>query len=291
MKLALGTAQLGLNYGAFNNGGQVRLEEAKAILECASVAGIDTVDTARAYGSSEDVLGSLLAAQRFRVVTKIASLEPARGKATAVREHIARSRAALRIDSLDTVLFHSAEDLLGEEANLCWAEAERARAEGTVIRLGVSVYDARQALAIAARFPVAVVQLPVSIFDQRAIENGALEKLRHLGIEVHARSVFLQGFALSDADKLPAGLARYRDTLSAFHAFARNQGASPLQAALGFVIAQPNIDRLVVGVQSAKELEEICAASHFSLDLDGAGAVASSDLQLLNPGLWTGSGG
>lgn len=286
MKLALGTAQIGLHYGTFNREGQIKFGEAKSILDYASAAGIDTIDTARAYGNSEDVLGSLRAAQRFRVVTKISSLGHSKDKAGAVEEQIARSKAALCAESLDTVLFHSAEDLLGDQANLCWNQAERAQADGTVVRLGVSVYDAVQALAIAERFPIKVVQLPVSVFDQRAIANGALAKLKAQGIEVHARSVFLQGFALCDPDNLPFSLMQFRPVLTTFRAFADGKGISPLAAALGFVRLQPYVDRVVVGVQSAKELEEICRASYQLLDLAGADVVASTEQQLLNPGMW-----
>ncbi len=286
MKLALGTAQFGLDYGAFNVDGKVNVAEAAAILNSAAVAGIDTIDTARAYGNSEEVLGALNAAHRFRVITKISSLSQATDKAVAVDESLALSRAALRTERIDTVLFHSADDLLGDRADEAWRTAERACVDGLVGNVGVSVYDAEQALAIAQRFPIKLVQLPVSIFDQRALMSGALVRLKARGIEVHARSVFLQGFALSDPLRLPAGLEQFRPQLALFRAFAERHSATALQAALGFVLANSSIDRLVVGVQSPKELEEICRASQHLLDLTGSDVVASSDLQLLNPGLW-----
>lgn len=290
MKLALGTVQFGLDYGAFNSAGRVDEAQARAILDVAQDAGIDTLDTARAYGTSEAVLGALGAGARFRIVTKIASLANAGDMAAAVVDSLAASRASLRCERLDAVLFHSASDLLGDRAAEAWAAAERARGDGLVGQIGVSVYDAEQALEIAGRFPIELVQLPVSTFDQRAIASGALDRLKQRGIEIHARSVFLQGFALSDPDSLPGGLGRFRPELAAFRALAARQSLTPLQAALGFVLAQQAIDRLVVGVQSAKELQEICEASQQPLDLTGTGSVASSDLQLLNPGLWPGDG-
>ena len=290
MKLALGTVQFGLDYGAFNAAGRVDERQAGEILDVALAAGIDTLDTARAYGTSEDVLGALNAATRFRIVTKIAALGAAGDKRQAVTESLATSRASLRTERLDAVLFHSAGDLLGPDAGAAWDAAERVCADGHVGVLGVSVYDADEALAIADRFPIRLVQLPVSIFDQRALASGALDRLKARGIEVHARSVFLQGFALSDPDHLPAGLARFAPTLATFRDFAARNDTSPLAAAVGFVLSQSCIDRLVVGVQSGRELQEICLASQMPLDLASAEEVASSELQLLNPGLWPANG-
>jgi aryl-alcohol dehydrogenase-like predicted oxidoreductase len=290
MKLALGTVQFGLDYGSINANGQVDRNEVGAILELAQAAGIDTLDTARTYGTSEELLGSLKAMERFRVVTKIAPLGQTINKDESLAESLSRSQAALRANRLDAALFHSADDLLADDATRTWSAAERACADGQIGQLGVSVYDAEQALAIAERFPIALVQLPVSIFDQRALASGALNRLQARGIEIHARSVFLQGFALSDPDSLPPGLARFKPELSAFRTFASRQGASPLVASLSFVLAQTCIDRVVVGVQSAKEMRDICSVNDQPIDLVGAADIASSNLQLLNPSLWATKG-
>lgn len=286
MKLALGTVQFGLNYGAFNQTGQVSDSEVAAILHHAETSGIDTLDTARAYGTSEAVLGHHNACARFRVVTKIKALSKEANKASAVVESLSESRAALGVETLDTVLFHSAPDLLGDDGASAWSAAESARDAGHLRRLGVSVYDHDEALAISARFPVQAIQLPINIFDQRAIASGALSKLKDRGVEIHARSAFLQGFALADPEALPAHLMRFRAQLEAFHAFAAEASTTPLSAALGFVLAQDAIDRVVVGVQSLAELKQVVASAEECPELSGAERVASDDPLLVNPAKW-----
>lgn len=52
MKLALGTVQFGLPYGVANQQGQVTETEVNSILDLASANGINTLDTAIAYGES-----------------------------------------------------------------------------------------------------------------------------------------------------------------------------------------------------------------------------------------------
>lgn len=286
MKLALGTVQFGLNYGAFNQTGQVSDSEVAAILHHAETSGIDTLDTARAYGTSEAVLGHHNACARFRVVTKIKALSKEASKASAVVESLSESRAALGVETLDTVLFHSAPDLLGADGARAWAAAEAARDAGQLRRLGVSVYDHDEAMAISARFPVQAIQLPINIFDQRAIASGALAALKDRGIEIHARSAFLQGFALADPEALPLHLIRFQAQLEAFHAFATEAGTTPLSAALGFVLAQDAIDRVVVGVQSLVEFKQVVASAKECPDLVDAHDIASEDQALLNPSRW-----
>ncbi|MGP1664729.1 MAG: aldo/keto reductase, partial [Rhodanobacter sp.] len=70
MKLALGTVQFGLPYGIANPGGQIGRDDAGQILALARESGIDTLDTAIAYGDSEACLGAV-GTKGFRVITKL----------------------------------------------------------------------------------------------------------------------------------------------------------------------------------------------------------------------------
>ena len=70
MKLALGTVQFGVPYGVANSTGQVPESEGSSILSYARTLGIDTLDTAIAYGESERRLGSIGVAG-WNVITKL----------------------------------------------------------------------------------------------------------------------------------------------------------------------------------------------------------------------------
>ncbi|MCB2076180.1 MAG: aldo/keto reductase, partial [Novosphingobium sp.] len=177
-------------------------------------------------------------------------------------------------------------DLLGEHGPTAWDAAERAQADGLVRSIGVSVYGHEEALAAADRFPVRTVQIPVSIFDQRPVRSGALAELAGRGVEIHARSVFLQGFALADPDTLPDNLVRFRNHLSRFRQFADHHGATPIAIALRYVAGIEPVSRMLVGVQSAGELEQILSCLTADGALEGAQAVAADDPDLLNPGRW-----
>ena len=73
MKIALGSAQFGLSYGVANVNGKVGISEASKICDVALANNVDTLDTAIAYGNSEEALGSI-GVDKFNVVTKLPAL-------------------------------------------------------------------------------------------------------------------------------------------------------------------------------------------------------------------------
>ncbi|HEY9348234.1 MAG TPA: aldo/keto reductase, partial [Inquilinus sp.] len=239
--LGLGTAQFGLDYGIANDRGICPPEDVAAILEAAAASGIGVLDTAPAYGTAEQVLGEVLpAAHRFRIVTKTPHLGGLRDESQirrAVRDAFAQSRAKLRRDRLAGLLTHNANDLLRPGGRALWAAMTELKQAGEVERIGASVYSAGQLDAVLARYPLDMVQLPWNAVDGR-IGPARLAALADQGIELHARSVFLQGLLLAppgraarispEAETL---VGRWRDAVAA-------TGADPAAAALGAVIGR-----------------------------------------------------
>jgi aryl-alcohol dehydrogenase-like predicted oxidoreductase len=280
MKIALGTVQFGLKYGAFNKGGQVAEAEAAAILDGALAAGIDTLDTAQAYGESEKVLGRLGAAGRFRIISKCPPLEDHPDVASRLRRALDGSLANLGSEKLAGFLLHRAEDFLGPQGDRIWRVLEGLQSEGQIESIGVSGYSAATVQEISARYPIDIAQLPANVLDPWYEDTRFSQRLA-----LHVRSVFLQGFLLSDPAALSPFHQQWRSVLEAFRARAAVHGLSPLQAALAPLLASPNINRLVLGVDSAAQLAEITAAAA------QAGAVrlgrfANTGPALLDPRKW-----
>lgn len=284
MRLALGTVQFGADYGAFNPTGRPGEEAVAECLDRAEAAGIDTLDTARAYGESEEVLGRLGAARRFRIVTKVASLGGA--GADGVARSLEASLAALRADRVQALMLHDAADLAGPDGDRIWRALDGLRAEGLIGKAGVSIYAPEEATALAARYPIDIVQAPYSVFDQRMRISGAFAELARRQVEIHVRSIFLQGFALADPASLPSGLASHRGLLERFRAGAAEAGVTPLRLALAAALGEPAVDRAVIGVDGPAQLDEIVAAARGDApDVDLSGC-ASADLALINPANW-----
>jgi len=226
MKLGLGTAQFGLDYGIFNRRGQCSSAEAAAILRLAAEGGIDVLDTAGAYGTSERVLGQTMSPDhRFRMVSKTpvlshADVDPRHAVEAALMTTLER----LGRDSIYGLLVHHADDLLSAAGAGLWQAMQAIKRRRLVCKIGVSVYDAAQLDQVLDRFDVELVQLPVNLFDQRLVYGGYLARLKARGIEVHARSVFLQGLLLMDPASVPESLAPVKQPLACLHDELRTAG-------------------------------------------------------------------
>lgn len=276
-KLGLGTVQFGQPYGVSNTRGQVPHAEAAAILASAAQAGIPLLDTAANYGEAEAVLAELDTAA-FRIVSKTIGLKHG------LNQVIARARQSVTLLKADTLLVHAAADLLGPDGDGLWSALRRLRDDGAVRKIGISVYMADDPVALAARFQPDVMQLPFSLLDQRLLANGALARLSALDVEIHARSLFLQGLLF--LDELPVKLRHADPHLREVRARLEDAGTTPLAAALGFVLSRPEIAFGLVGVTSAVELNDIIDAAGKPLpDLDWD-TFALDDEVTLTPSLW-----
>jgi aryl-alcohol dehydrogenase-like predicted oxidoreductase len=289
--LGLGTVQFGIPYGVTNERGQVTEGDAAAIVGAALSAGINTFDTAAAYGDSENVLGQALASRAdVQVVSKLPPLKCERIGAEEIarcRATFARSLRRLRRSSLHGLLLHDAEDLGRPGGERLAAFLEDLKRAGEVAKVGVSVYRRSLLESALARMPLDLVQLPINVLDQRALKDGTLALLKARGVEVHARSVFLQGALLADPMRLPSHFADHRGALSAVAGAAARSGLSPLALCLRFVLERTGAHRAIVGVTTLAELREIIAAAGDSTPLpDDLEFLACDDVRLIDPSLW-----
>lgn len=291
MKLGLGSAQFGLDYGVTNLAGRVAPHEVAAILAFAAARGVEIVDTAPAYGDGESALGAALSSShRFKLVTKTLPLRM-RGAASNAGEFVRttymRSLERLRQSSAYGLLVHDAEDLRGEDGEDLIEALHALRHEGLVHRIGVSVYTGAQIDLAIERGVAEIVQLPINVLDQRLLASGHLGKLKACRAEVHARSLFLQGLLLASPAALPEYLAGARAPLERFARWVAEERTTPAAAALAFAGQLGAVDHAIIGVTSAEQLGEIvaalgqcsAAARHFE-------PLACDDLRVVDPSRW-----
>lgn len=290
MKIGLGTAQFGLDYGISNGAGRVSQEEVRSILTFAAETGIEMLDTAVAYGEAERVVGNhLQSATHFRLVTKLPRVPaelPPQQVLDWVRQQLSGSLDRLGQSSLYGLLVHGAQDLLGSLAEPLFSALLTLQDEGLVKKVGASVYTAAEIDGLLGRFALDIVQLPINLLDQRLLESGHLQKLRQRGVEIHARSLFLQGLLLMDPDTLPEHFFSAVPALKRFRTALRQLEFTPLQAAVAFAHAIPEIDIAVFGVTCCAELREIVSTGGTGPDIDWYRPFGLTDEKILNPALW-----
>ncbi len=285
MRLALGTVQFGLEYGIANRTGKVHDESAAQILRLARTSGIDTIDTAIAYGNSEAVLGRI-GVEGMRVVTKIPALPADVSNASAwVVDSIERSLERLGVERVAAVLLHRPADLGDVHGSELRDGLDRIQSSGLALKVGVSVYGPADLEGLPDGFQPDLVQAPFNIFDRRLESSGWLERLREAGVEVHTRSTFLQGLLLMAPSQRPGWVSRWDTEFSWYDGLVEATGLSRLAVCLMVPLACAAIDRVVVGIDTADQLAQILTSvSTERVSLPPLPFTADSDL--LNPGRW-----
>jgi spore coat polysaccharide biosynthesis protein SpsF len=227
--LALGTAQWGMPYGVANSTGRPPLDEVEAMLDVARRAGIDTLDTARSYGESEEVIGALTEGDdHWTVVTKLdaAVVAPELTVADSLHlaeESVARSLKALRRSRLDVLLLHRAAHRTAWDGAI-WELLQRKRRAGEIGALGVSAGSPEEASALLDDPTVEALQVAASLLDQRLARSGFFRAARQLGKRIFVRSVFLQGVAHFGPDALPGHLAGLAEPLRSVEEWVQSRG-------------------------------------------------------------------
>lgn len=283
-KLALGTVQFGLPYGIANKVGQPSLGDIRRILKAARQSGIDTLDTARAYGDSERRLGDCNMAG-WRVITKLPDRHGAQRVSDWAESCLRQSLAELKASKVEALLLHRPALLLSADGHELYSTLQSMKESGRVSKVGVSVYGPEELDILVPGFGLDLVQLPLNVLDRRFIKSGWLARLADRGIEVHARSCFLQGMLLAEAGKQPDKFLRWAPLWEKWTAWLRESGQSALQACLGFSQSLPDIHRVLVGVDSEQQLQQILAAAQ-TPSIPPPPGLYSDDPDLINPSRW-----
>lgn len=284
-RLALGTVQFGLPYGVANKYGRVSREEAARILDDAWSAGLDTIDTAIEYGDSEQRLGEF-GIGRWHVVSKLPPMpESCTNVAGWVEESVTGSLSRLKIKKLRGLLLHRSQELLGAPGQTLYAALDALKTQGLVDKIGVSIYDPQELDPLWPHFRFDLVQAPFNILDRRLVTTGWLTRLKQAGAEVHVRSVFLQGLLFMHSASRPSYFQRWQPLWGQWHQWLADKKLMPLQACLCFVLAHPEIDRVIVGVDSLKHLQDILAVTE-TTGIEPPANLISADLDLINPSKW-----
>lgn len=285
-RLALGTVQFGLRYGIANQTGQVSRLAAKAMLQLAANQRIDTLDTAIAYGDSEICLGQV-GTQGFKLITKLPALPDVCTDVGAwVEQQMADSLARLGVTAVYGLLLHRSLQLLGPNGFSLNRALQKLKDQGKVKKIGVSIYSPSELELLMPKFRLDLVQAPFNLVDQRLHDTGWMQRLKDSGAEVHTRSVFLQGLLLMAQAHIPSNFSPWHALWNRWHRWLSCHDISSVEACLAFPLSYPEIDRVVVGADNLKQLEQIISAANRQ-PINDLPDLQSEDENLINPANWT----
>lgn len=284
-KLVLGTAQFGFNYGVANQGGMVSVVEGRKILSCASAANINTLDTAMAYGQSQNSLGQI-GIVGWNVISKISKLpSEIRDIDGWVESQIVDALSTLGIDQFYAILLHQSSQNSEEENLVLFNALQKLKDSGLICKLGISIYNPSELNSLFGRVSLDLVQAPFNMLDRSLFESGWMTRLKNFGAEIHVRSVFLQGLLLMPATLRPAKFKQWKVLWDLWDGWLLEQNVSATEACIAYVCCQPEIDKVVIGVDNANQLQQIIDAQDRQLrDMPDFSRLVNE--KLINPSLW-----
>ncbi|SHJ66926.1 aldo/keto reductase [Paramaledivibacter caminithermalis] len=255
-KLVLGTVQLGLDYGINNKKGKPSLEEAYSILDMAYQNDISILDTAAAYGDSEEIIGKYMkdTNRRFKIATKLKPLKKHKNIESIIESEIKDSLRRLNVSSIDYYYLHNFKDVFENPSIL--NILDRFKDKGLIKKAGISIYDTEELDYIINNLSglIDIVQIPFNIFDLRWINSGLLDKAKKTGLMIFARSIYLQGLIFCDketADKIHPKLYGH---ITKLQKFCEVNNISLDQAAMGFAKQQGEIDYIIIGCDTQEHI-------------------------------------
>ena len=285
MRLALGTVQFGMSYGVANTEGKMAKDVARHIIQRAEAAGLNTLDTAIVYGDSEKCLGGV-GVNGWDIITKLPPIPHECSNVISwVDEQLRASLNNLGVKKLKGLMLHSPSQLLGLYGQELWFKMQSLRGNGVVEKIGFSIYEPQELDLLWGKFRPDIIQAPYNVFDQRLKSSGWLLKLNKSGVEIHVRSVFLQGLLLMSEECRPRKFCFWKEQWDLWNKWLDDNDLSPLEGCLYGIMSEEMIDYFVVGVDSVKHFDEILKVVKQGRVLANP-KLGISDQALINPSNW-----
>lgn len=280
-EIMLGTAQFGQHYGISNYRGVPSYDELHRIKNTAKDLGVRALDTASSYGESEKVIGKVFDAS-WSITSKCSLRHGSAEPSVLLWAQVLKSLELLNVSSLDNVLLHDAKDV-----NLAWSVLRNLRDEGLVKKIGVSLYFSDDLEPIFALPDLDVVQIPLSIFDQRFLKSGVINRFKDRGVQIQIRSIFLQGLLLMEPQQRPSYFSNWAETFGLLDNYLRQEQILAKELCINFVSHLPCVDNVVIGVETAEQLTEIVEFARGDRSpIPIPEWLSCSDPRLLDPFSW-----
>ncbi|MFL0093350.1 aldo/keto reductase [Tenacibaculum maritimum] len=286
-KLILGTVQLGLDYGINNTVGKPSRQDVKIILDTAYNNGIQLLDTAEAYGDSQERIGEYhrSTSNKFQIITKFSAAT--KNLPFNIKERVKRNIETLNVSSLYCYMFHSFADFDSYFSSF-EKDLYSLKEAGLVFKIGVSVYTNEEFEKVLTFKNIDLIQLPFNLLDNISKRGDILSKARKKGIEIHARSAFLQGLFFKNPDNLTGHLNPLKAPLKKLQDLC-SDNYKMNDLALNYAYSQKHINHVLIGVDTVRQLQDNLASINKAISRDQIEKIDHINIKetgLLNPSNW-----
>ena len=252
-KLIFGTANLFTKYG--QNGLYLDQKISKDIMKFAFKKNIKTLDISsdyKIYNEKPENVNFSKWNISLKITRKILNKLRTKNK---IKNFIKEIFDKFNCKKIKYILFHHDKDLFTKNGKLFFEYLSHLKKNNKVSKIGVSIYNCNKLFKILKFFPIDMVQVPYNILDQRLIEPKSIKLIKKYKIEIHVRSIFLQGI-LVDKKILPSHFKNDKKIKNWFEYISKNK-LNPINETFCFINNNKFIKRVVIGVRSKDQLNEI----------------------------------
>lgn len=285
-KIALGTAQFGMKYGISNFSKELSNYEIKKILKLSEQKNIDLLDTAMGYGFSEEKIG-LNDKNNFKIITKLPSLNhEIKDVKEWIKQKVNQSLKNLKRQKIYGLLFHDPSMLLRKDGEQIYQIVSNLKEEGIIEKIGISIYSPNILDNLIPKYKIDIVQAPFNLLDRRLLNSGWMKELDNQNIEIHARSIFLQGLLLIPPKEIPKNFKKWINLFENLERWTNENKLKLIEACLLFVSSFDKFKKIIIGVDNFEQLKEILNTPLESKSLKFP-EISCEDQALINPSNWT----
>lgn len=289
--LTLGTVELGLDYGFKGSAHYSRPSRADAVklVRHSIDRGVNLIDTARAYGDAESVVGEAVSESPVKpmIATKVAIT--AETKPEDVFTSVETSLRELRAGQVELLQIHSAT--LAALANRPALDALlEVRERGLALHVAASIYTVDEALASLSTDWARSVQVPFNMLDQRMADR-VFPVSTGAGRGILVRSAFLRGVLTPAVDEIPAQLATLGEAAHRALALLGTTKQDLASWALRFVLSFDAVSSVIAGVRTIEEVDANIDAAELGpwpMDLFARRPEFAVNDPIVSPANWQG---
>lgn len=283
-KILIGTANFQKKYGFFNKS-QVNYNELRRIVSSIKRKKIKGIDTAISYKNVDDLLGNIKISN-LKIYSKIPKLpENCKNVENWVENQVKKSKNKLKIKTFEGFYLHNPSDLLSKKGVKLFKTLKRLKKDGIVNKIGISIYEFSTFEKINKDFKMDMIQIPFNIFDRRINLKKIAKIVKKENIEIHVRSIFLQGILLKEKNEISTYFNKWDNVLSRWNKWCFKNKLSKLQTCINFVFNNKIADKIIIGIRSTKEFREIIKCVE-KKSKKYPKNIYSKDLGLIDPRRW-----
>jgi aryl-alcohol dehydrogenase-like predicted oxidoreductase len=284
-KLCFGTANFVKEYG-INKSKGYNHKKIKAIFSLLKRNKIKNIDTAINYKNVEKKIGKFNL-DSFKIYTKIPKVpKKIENIDLWIRNQIKHSLNKTKKSFFEGVFLHNSEDLLKNKKNQIYDSLANLKKEKKLKKIGLSIYDLNTLKKITKEFKIDMIQIPYNLLDRGKKKKQLLNKLKKNNIEIHVRSIFLQGILLMDSSKLPLHFKKWENKFIMFENWCIKNKISKIQACLNVVLEDKLFNKVVISAENEKQLVQILNAINKKNKKDYPKNLQTNEKKLIDPRLW-----